>query len=203
MNYNNKLYTFTYYLSNFSMHFWDILHGTDFSYIDKSVETSINSPYYATPWASIHNLRQYIKNDLDDGKNHKVIDLGCGKGYMLYIFSMHSFDKVSGIEYSRHLKQIASRNLRKLHMPTLPDIYRGDASLFREYSKYDVFYLYNPFDENTLQLVLGRIMDTLYNHPRTLYLIYCNPLYENVLVEYGWKEVSHFYYKTKVYIYEK
>ena len=203
MNYNNKLYTFTYYLSNFSMHFWDILHGTDFSYIDKSVETNTNYPYYATPWASIHNLRQYIKNNLDDGKNHKVIDLGCGKGYMLYTFSKHSFDKVSGLEYSRHLKQIAIRNLKKLHMPTLPDIYRGDASLFREYSKYDVFYLYNPFDENTLKNVIRRIMDTLYNHPRTLYLIYCNPVYENVLTEYGWHEVSHFYYKTKVYIYEK
>ncbi len=202
MDYNNKLYTFTYYLSNFSMHLWDKLHKTDFSYIDKSVETNINSPYYATPWASIHNLRRYINNNLDDGKNHSIIDIGCGKGYMLYTFSKHNFDKISGIELSRHLKKIARRNIKMLHINDLPDIYNGDATLFREYYRYDVFYLYNPFDEDTLRRVMGRIMDTLNNYPRTLYLIYCNPLYENVLTEYGWKKETQFYYKTKVYIYE-
>lgn len=202
--FKKKLYTLSYYFSNFTMHFWDMMRGTDFSFIDKSVERDGRSPYYATPWASLFHLSRYIKRNLSDGMGHSILDIGCGKGFMLYYFSRKSFSKVSGIEYEKHLKAIAGKNLRKLcrEKESIPSVYKGDAVYFRNYHEYDVFYLYNPFDRITLERVITRIMASMKDHPRTLYLFYCNPLYEDLLPDYGWRETAHFYYKTKVYIHE-
>ena len=202
MDYNNRLYTLTYYFSNFSMHLYDLFRRMDFSYIDKSVKAGGREPYYATPFLSLINLKRYIVRDLDDGREHSVIDIGCGKGFMLYFFSHFAFKKVSGIEYDKRLSMIARHNLKRLLRYDCVRIYNGDATRFKKYSEYNVFYLYNPFDKDTLSKVISRIMCTLEDNPRTLYLFYCNPLYEEVLIDYGFEEVNQFYYKTKVYIYE-
>lgn len=198
----NKLYTFTYDISNFTMHFWDAVHGTDFSYIDESVGRDGRYFYYATPWASLFYLNRYIAEHLDEGRNHRIIDIGCGKGFMLYNFTRQNFDRVSGIEYDRNLTEIAGRNLKKVCKKGKTVVYHGDAAAFDRYGDYDVFYLYNPFDAEILKRVVERIMETLEERPRPLYLFYCNPVYAHVLREKGWREVAHFYYKTRVYVYD-
>lgn len=183
------------------MHVWDLFHGTDFSYIDKSVGKEGRSPYYATPWASLVALNRYIRKNLSDGKGHAVLDIGSGKGYMLYRFSRRNFDRVAGIEYDGRLKDIASRNLEKLCGNNKPEIFCGDAAQFGGYGGYDVFYLYNPFDHGILDKVLARITETAKDRNEPMILFYCNPLYADLVEEYGWKETAHFYYKTRVYRY--
>ena len=204
LNYNNPIYTLSYYISNISLHFWDAWCGTDFSHIDKTVESKNRSPYYATPWISLVFLDRFIKRNLSDGKGYSVLDVGCGKGFMLYIFSQKGFKKVAGIEYDKRLKRIAYQNLKKLckSKKEIPTIYNGNAALFRSWHQYDVFYLYNPFDRNTLKRVVIRIMKSTKEHPRGIFLFYCNPLYDDVLIKFGWKKVAQFYYKTRVYYYK-
>lgn len=198
----NKLYTLTYYFSNYTMRFWDILHGTDFSVIDKSAETTERSPYYATPWISLLFLKHYINTDLGRGAGHSVIDIGCGKGFMLYFFSRTGFDRIWGIEYDRRLTQTAEKNLARMLKKSrdIPKVFCEDAVAFENYDLFDTFYLYNPFDRATLEKVIHQIRRSAMDPDRTLYLFYCNPLYDDVLVENGWQQVAHFYYKTRVYV---
>lgn len=201
IKYNNRLYTLTYYVFNGLMHIYDLMCGTDYSFIDKSVKSNSREPYYATPVASLVNLRRYIKSDLDKGRGHDVLDIGCGKGFMLNFFSHMSFDTVSGIEYDKRLLSKARRNLYKSGVKARVNTYNGDAALFKKYQDYDVFYMYNPFDRNTLSCIIDRILDTLRYKSRPIYIIYCNPLYEDVLTDNGFVEIAHFYYKTKVFCY--
>lgn len=202
MDYNNRLYTSTYYFFNFLLHFYDFFKGTDFSFIDNSVKGNGREPYYGTPVASFLRLKRHIERNLDNGRGHSILDIGCGKGFMLYFFSHFSFGKVSGIEYDKRLSLLARKNLKRLKARNTTDVYKGDARLFRNYNDYDVFYLYNPFDRDTLSDVIKRIMTTLDDDPRPLYLFYCNPRYEEVLLEHGFRESDSFYYKTKVFVYE-
>ena len=47
-----------------------------------------------------------------------IIDIGCGKGRMLYFFSQFPFKYVDGLEYSRELVAAAEGNIaimRKIH----------------------------------------------------------------------------------------
>lgn len=201
MDYNNRLYTSTYYFFNYLLRFYDFAKGTDFSFIDNSVIGNGREPYYATPVASFAKLKRCIDRNLDRGSGHNILDIGCGKGLMLYFFSHFGFERISGIEYDKRLSRVARKNLKRLKSGNV-DIFNGDARLFRKYSDYDVFYLYNPFDRDTLCDVIKRIITSLDKAPRPLYLFYCNPRYETVLTDHGFREADRFYYKTKFFVYE-
>lgn len=60
-------------------------------------------------------------------------------------------------------------------------IIQADATLFNDYSKYNYFYLYNPFDGGVLKIVLDKIISTLEDNPRKIVIIYKNPLHKRVI----------------------
>ena len=44
-----------------------------------------------------------------------------------------------------------------------------------------VFYLFNPFDEHVMKIVLENIEESLHRVPREIYVIYLKPLHRDVL----------------------
>lgn len=132
------------------------------------------------------------------GKGHCVLDIGCGKGFVLLFFCRRRFDRVSGIEYDKKLCRKARANLEKVSATA--EVYEADAASFSEYKDYDTFYLYNPFDAGILEACVDRILSTMQSASRTLTVFYCNPLYGDVLKKKGFQEEGHFYYKTTVYV---
>lgn len=193
----DRLYTLTYYTSLLPLKLYDILHGTRFSGIDFSVEKNGRYAYFPSPMYSFPSLERYIRTNLDGGKGHCVLDIGCGKGFALSFFARMCFDRVSGIEYDARMCALARRNLSNSHRRIR--IYKGDAASFRGYQDYDVFYLYNPFDEKVLERCINRIMLSLEDHPRNLTVFYCNPRYGGLLEKKGFLKEKHFYYKTAVF----
>ena len=104
---------------------------------------------------------------------------------------------MAGIEYDEKLCRIAKRNLRKTSGKV--KVYRADAADFPLYENFDTFYLYNPFDEKILEKCIDQILASLRKCPRKLTVFYCNPVYGEVLMNKGFKEEAHFYYKTTIY----
>ena len=135
---------------------------------------------------------------MKNGRGHAVLDIGCGKGFVLSFFGGLCFERVAGIEYDKKLCRLAGKNLRKTSKNI--KVYHADALEFSGYEKYDTFYLYNPFDENILKKCLNRILSSLEERPRKLIVIYCNPVYADCLRKKGFIEAGHFYYKTKVFV---
>ena len=192
------LYTLTYFVSLVPLKIYDVLHGTEFSGIDNSEDKEGRYTYYPSPVFSFPRLRRYIRRNMQNGRGHSVLDIGCGKGFVLHFLSGFSFDKVAGVEYDEKLCRIAKRNLRKTSGKV--KVYKADAVEFPLYENYDTFYLYNPFDEKILEKCVDQILASLRKSPRKLTVFYCNPVYGDVLRKKGFEEAAHFYYKTTIFI---
>ena len=197
----NLLYTLTYFVSLVPLRLYDIRHGTKYAGIEKSGDIDGRYEYYPSPVLSVPFLRRYIRKYMNNGYGHRVLDIGCGKGFVLNVLSSFRFKKIAGIECNKKLYQYAKNNLKRNHRKI--NIYNIDALDFPKYKDYDTFYLYNPFDDKIMTKVIEEIVDSYNDNPRTITILYCNPLYERILIDRGFRKVNRFYYKTSVYIYNK
>ena len=195
----NRFYRFTYIVSLVPLRFYDIFHGTEYSRAEETGDKDGRYEYYPSPVFSFPFLRRYIRKHMQNGRGHSVLDIGCGKGFVLLFFSRLCFDTVSGIEYDKRLCRLARTNLNRI--PQTVNVYQEDAAVFSMYQDYDTFYMYNPFDEKILEKCIDKILLSLDKRPRNLTVFYCNPLYGDVLRKRGFEEREHFYYKTTVFVF--
>ena len=135
-----------------------------------------------------YELENYLKkkSHFDDS----ILDIGCGKGRMLYFFYKCGFGNSDGLEYSRDLAHVALNNYeivkkRKSIKESLFNIFVGDAAEFDSYVNYNYFYMYNPFDGEVMQKVISRIIESQKESNRKIYIVYKNPLYEDVIEKTG------------------
>ena len=138
---------------------WEKPRGLDFSMRQKTVgiKTEGNHGYALTPKKAFDNVVQR----LDISASDKFIDIGCGKGGVLYFASKYyPFGRVAGVEIEDSLYEIAVRNFRKPNIPSI-EIFHDNAVTFDRYNEFNVFYLFNPFEPNIYREVVDSILSTL------------------------------------------
>lgn len=115
-----------------------------------------------------------------------VYDIGCGLGRVLFFFATLGVKECVGLEISKELVDLAQQNVQK---------YRGRPCTFRivladaaeaDYSQGTIYWMYNPFGDVTMRVVLERIRATLQTQPRPIKILYANPRVEHVLEEAKW-----------------
>lgn len=198
----SKIHCTVFRASHYFSHLNDKLLGVDFDLREKSV-VEHGASYEATTWLAFFNLKRYLKKCCLRGVS--IADIGCGKGKMLYFFSQFPFKNIDGIEYSCEYADAARINMKKLERKGKADSKRvhvitGDASYYKDYHKYQMFYLYNPFDEVIMKAFIDNLLEDVRNHPRDIRIIYCNPRCHKLLLEKGFIVECEFYYRTKVYL---
>jgi predicted RNA methylase len=130
-------------------------------------------------------LRRYMEQ-LRIGPDDVLIDIGCGMGRVLCVFARTRMRKCIGIEISVELANAAKRNARSLHGRRTPiEIRVGDAAE-ADYSEGTIFWIYNPFGERTMHIVLSRLGQSLSTSPRRIQIVYVNPLGEAVFRQFSW-----------------
>jgi len=133
-------------------------------------------------------------------RNH-FLDMGCGKGRALCVAAHHGFNKVTGIDISKDLCEIATGNLC-LTNQNFPDlqfkVINNDAFYFEIPDDVDCIFFFNPFDEIIMSAVVNNIFESLQNNPRKLNIIYVNPLYKEQFFKAGYNET--WYSKKMKYI---
>jgi len=117
-----------------------------------------------------------------------VIDLGCGKGGAMLTLARYPFSCVDGVEISEQLAQTAVRNLARRKI-TNSRVFCADATDFLDLDTYTYIYMYNPFPERVTKSVLNNIRASLLRSGRTITLIYKNPIFDRLLLEYGLKKL--------------
>ncbi len=145
-----------------------------------------HSPYQPTESALFHEmleaLRQQIHSDLRD---FIFIDLGSGKGRTLLMASDYSFLRIVGVELLPALHESAQENLSKYRSESQKcfalESICADATEFPFPAEPTVLYLFNPFPEAGLQRMMASLERSLLAYPRTVYVLYHNPLLEHVL----------------------
>ena len=160
--------------------FLDKLNGFDFKPTLDIVEKSslIKEGRHNNEPSGNRYLKKALKK-LKITEQDSIIDIGCGKGDAIRLFCQFKFNKITGIEYSQNLTKIASSNFsKKKFVKKNIEIVNLDAQVFEEYSLYNMFYLYNPFDDVILNNVLEKIINA--KKESRYYIIYAHPIHHKL-----------------------
>lgn len=192
------------FLDNLIFKFSEQPRGLDFSRNSYPYgEDSDNVWYERTTKKHIQMIFSYFKN-----KNLPILDLGCGKGYLLYQLQKMGFATTDGIEYNQDIAEIAQTNLRKLKLNNKVRIFHIDARDFDDYDSYQVIYMFHPFKEKIMKTVVQKVEESLLRTPRMFHVVYFYPvehlLWDNsptfirkqsMLIEFLNTELDVYYYE--------
>ena len=158
---------------------YDARHGVDFSYTlartDLGNEGSHCFGYQ--PSFVMPNIFSY----LDVSEYDSLLDVGCGKGFAMHLFSILPFGRIDGIESNDRLVHIAKENLDKLHFgDSRFHVFEVDARDFMNYGDYDMLYLFNPFDDVIIDTICWKFGDR-----RPSKINYQMPHYVDIFIRHG------------------
>jgi len=133
--------------------------------------------YQATSPDTFHSMMQSLSIRHED---FDFVDIGSGKGRALFLAAEYPFRAITGIEFSRQLHDICTKNISAFRAKTG----RGseiravcmDALEFPLPERPTVVYLYNPFSAQLFGKFLRRVSESLVARPRDLYIVYYNPV---------------------------
>jgi predicted RNA methylase len=116
---------------------------------------------------------------LDLPTGGRFVDVGCGKGRVLMVAARHGFTRITGVEYAPELCEVARRNLslfrRKTGLQFEAEVVEADAADYDIPSDANVFFMFNPFYGEILDVVARKIARSVAEVPRRVWLIYLYP----------------------------
>lgn len=123
------------------------------------------------------------------------IDVGCGKGRVLAMAAAYGFKEIIGIDFSPQLCNQAIQladSIEAKYSETSVTIECEDAREYLIPESVSVLFMFNPFDHLVMQDFIKQVEKTLYLKPRTLKILYANPLYKKLWLDTGFQEISSF-----------
>ncbi|MBS1806652.1 MAG: class I SAM-dependent methyltransferase [Acidobacteria bacterium] len=149
------------------------------------------SGYEQTKPADFEKLMSALKIRYED---FVFVDFGSGKGRGLLLASNYSFRKIIGVEFATELHEAAQENIRRYRNHAQQcrnfELYCQDAVDFPIPRDQVVFYFYNPFNEEVMAKVLANIRQSIENHPREIFILYCNSVHRDLVRHYGFAELK-------------
>ena len=140
--------------------------------------------YQASSWRFLPRVLR--RHDVVPGD--VFVDLGAGKGRVVYQAARYPFARVIGVEIVPDLAEVARRNIEhnrgRLSCPNV-EIVTADAAEYRLPDEVTVAYLYHPFAGATFRAVVDRLVDSLERQPRHMRLIYACPAMERELLSWA------------------
>lgn len=143
-------------------------------------------PYVPTPYRILRKVIGCLKL----GTGDIFVDIGCGKGRVVFEASLNNPAKVVGIDMSESLLKAARDNLKafKMHHARIEFI-NSDAASY-DMSEGTVFFMYHPFGFNTTEAVLGNIRRSLDGNPRKIRIAIYNAAYRDLFEKQRWLEIE-------------
>ena len=146
-----------------------------------------HSEYQPTDPVVFHEMMALLREqDNFDFADYTFVDLGSGKGRTLLMASDYPFRKIVGVELLAALNQIAEENISKYKSDSQQSFdlqtFCADAGEFELPLDSYVLFLFNPFPESVLLRVRERIEAGVAVVPKSIYILYHNPLLEHVLL---------------------
>lgn len=156
---------------------YDLLFGIDTSnrgrYQNKSKQYF---PYEGTPYFHLQKLFATFPLNTTD----HLIDIGSGKGRLLFYAHYYFKCQVTGIEINEQLQRIAQQNKRQ-YFKKHPDESSKVSLVSKQAELYDIpptgniFYLFNPFSREIFERLMIRIVQSADKYPRKISLILYYP----------------------------
>jgi len=171
----------------------DLEWGTDTAQVVEQGELEVDSPnhafavrYQATPPEAFQAMMAALDIRFED---YTFVDIGSGKGRALLLAADYPFRAIAGVEFSPLLHRIAADNIEKRRpaFRACRDVasIRADAAVFQLPQTPLVLYFYHPFDRPVMEKVAENIRASLAGCPRSVYIVYFNPVCGDTLERNG------------------
>lgn len=128
-------------------------------------------------------------------REFSFVDLGCGKGRVILVAAQYPFIRVTGVDISPALADIAQRNLVSFPLDLRRcenvEVMNADATAFEFPDTNVLLHLYHPFNGEVTAAILDRLHDSLEKTPRRVliaYLLYSGavPEVRDVFARFPW-----------------
>jgi SAM-dependent methyltransferase len=196
LSFLKRLFHFIFY---FAIEISKFIRGYIFDkcyHIKTSGDVEISDLVLSSPKNSLKGAHKYqpialshldkIFNFLKDKHNFHFIDIGCGKGRVCFYAALHD-KKITGIDFSESLINLANANLKKFSNPNQAEInfYVADARSYLLPDEKCMVFLFNPFND----IILKDFLEINKNHflKYNSEIIYHNDVYKNVFDDMGFK----------------
>lgn len=175
---------------------FDFDHNVDTTWATVSLRTRFREwlsggQYQPTEPAVFHQMIDVIPVAVD---GFTFIDLGSGKGRTLLMASDYPFRRIIGLELLHELNAVAARNIARYRNERQKcfaiESHTGDARHFNFPAEPIVLYLFNPFPRHIWRDLLDNLHRSLRAAPRPAYVIYHNPVHEDILAGERWLHES-------------
>ncbi len=117
------------------------------------------------------------------------IDIGSGKGRPLLMASEYPFRRIIGVEFLPELHAIAVENIRRFPEERKRckqiEARLADATPFKFPSEPLVVFMFHPLPESGFRKVIANLAVSIRENPRPVWLIYANPLFEDIVFKAG------------------
>jgi predicted RNA methylase len=141
---------------------------------------------HANQPSSFYTLKKAFSHIDQKPENISLLDIGCGSGRVLSYAMLLNFRKVFGIDLDENGIEKAISNctqMQKNGFTTIFNIQIADATRYDLPEGINVIYMFNPFGEQTMKTDLNNIITYCTHLNKSIYLIYCNPVYINLFEE--------------------
>ena len=118
--------------------FYESLYGIDFLTVIPTNKLGLDKNMVSKGSPSGNKFLYNLLKDLNITQNDSILDIGCAKGSALKYMSKFPFNKVNGLELSKTLVQVCSKNFTILNNNKIK-IYNQSAIDFNDYDKYNFF----------------------------------------------------------------
>lgn len=150
---------------------WDKLLKIHTMGRDDSNADQYHYPYEPTPYSVLERLA----NTGIIRKNNTLLDYGCGKGRVDFFLSYQTRCKSVGVEYDERIYNKAVENKESAISTERVSFKAENAEYFAVPKEVDRIYFFNPFSLEILQKVMHKILESYYENPREMKLLFYYP----------------------------
>jgi SAM-dependent methyltransferase len=176
----SELYNRIVFIKNLRGRLYDLRHNIETAGDARLEDLNVNgadigssAEYVATDAKAV---KEVFENFRIEHERFTFIDLGSGKGRVLFIASDYPYKRIVGVEFAEELHETAQKNIRTYRSKNRKcrDIEAVclDATRFEFPAEPLVIFLFNPFRGQVLQKVIKNIEDSLEDSPREIYILY-------------------------------
>ena len=155
-------------------HTWDKLLQIQTVGRDETKADQYHHPYEPTPYRVLERLADSTLV----GKEDVVLDYGCGKGRVDFFLAHRTKGRTIGIEYDARIYQTALENQRTAKAKA--EFVLTSAETYEVPEDVNRCYFFNPFSEEILRKVMARILESYYENPREILLLFYYPADEYI-----------------------
>ena len=154
----------------------------------------------------VANAREALRDlPIPDLSDCTLIDMGSGKGRMLFIAAEYPFRKVIGVEFSTILHAEAQKNIESYRQDRRRsgeiESICADAAEFPFPNEKLVIYLFNPFGPEIMARMLANLQKSLETNPRPVTILMLWPWHADLVAQMPgmqvWRQTrEHHIYQT-------